>query len=69
MIGKYETFKQTLLQYIQHCGLDVGIIYFVMKDIFKVVEDRYYSELHKEAIEQAEAQKQAENKEAIEQAE
>ena len=57
MISRYEAFKQTIKQYIQSCGLDIGIVYFIMKDIFKEIENLYYAQLNKEAIEDAENQK------------
>ena len=46
---KYEKFKQTIMQIIQSSGLDVGIVYFILKDIVKEVEQLYFTQVQKEA--------------------
>lgn len=54
MISKYEFFKQSIRQFIQSSELDVGIVYFIIKDIYKEIENTYYAQLNKEAMESVE---------------
>lgn len=46
---KYEKFKQTIQRTIQGSGLDVGIVYFILKDIVHEIEPLYYQQVEKEA--------------------
>ena len=34
-------FRQQINQVINSCGLDAGIVYYIMKDIFNEVEKQY----------------------------
>lgn len=34
-------FRQRINQLINSCGLDAGIVYYIMKDIFNEVEKQY----------------------------
>lgn len=38
----------TIKKAIQDCGLDVGIIYFILKDILKEIEQLYYGQINRE---------------------
>lgn len=50
MIKKYQVFKETIKTIIQESGLDIGVIYFILKDIFTEIEILYYSQLNKEIM-------------------
>ena len=49
---KYEKFRQTILQIIQESGLDVGVVFFILKDITKEIESLYIQQLQKESAEE-----------------
>ena len=34
MNKKYQVFRETLKQVIQNSGLDIGVAYFILKDVF-----------------------------------
>lgn len=51
---KYEKFRQAVRQIIQQSGLDVGIVYFILKDIVRELEPLYLQQIQKEAIEEEE---------------
>ena len=60
---KYEQFKQSIRQYNQSSELDIGIVYFILKDLFNEIERMYYAQLNKESIESA---RQAQQNQAAE---
>lgn len=41
-------FRQQINQVINSCGLDAGIVYYIMKDIFNEVEKQYQKISHQE---------------------
>ena len=41
-------FRQRINQLINSCGLDAGIVYYIMKDIFNEVEKQYQKISHQE---------------------
>lgn len=41
-------FHQQINQLINTCGLDAGIVYYIMKDIFNEVEKQYQKISHQE---------------------
>ena len=53
MIKNYQLFKESINKLIQKSGLDVGIVYFILKDIFKEIEALYYSQINRELIEES----------------
>lgn len=53
MIKKYQIFKETLKKVIQDSELDIGVIYFILKDLFIELESVYYAQINKELIEEA----------------
>ena len=57
MISKYETFKRSIINYIHTCGMDIGMVYFIMKDIFTEIENLYYGQINREALEQTKQNK------------
>ena len=58
---KYEKFRKALRQVIQSSELDVGVVYFILKDMLYEIEALYLGRIQQEA--QSEAQAQSENKE------
>lgn len=38
---KHEIFKMTLLGDIQNSGLEIGTVYYILKDVFREVESTY----------------------------
>ena len=54
IISKYQIFKETVNRAIQNSGLDIGAIYFIMKDVFNSVEKTYIAQINKECLEEAE---------------
>lgn len=55
---KYEFFKQSIYQLIQKSNLEIGIIFYIFKDIYNDIEKLYYAQLNKESLAQAEEQKE-----------
>ena len=53
MNKKYQVFRETLKQVIQNSGLDIGVAYFILKDVFSEIETLYYAQLNKECLEEA----------------
>lgn len=51
MIQKYQLLKETIVQTIQNSNLDIGIIYFIFKDLYNEVEKQYYLQLNREKTE------------------
>ena len=53
MNKKYQVFRETLKQVIQNSGLDIGVAYFILKDVFSEIKTLYYAQLNKECLEEA----------------
>lgn len=45
---KYQNFKEHMISLINQSELDIGIIYFILKDVFNEVELLYYKQLNQE---------------------
>lgn len=58
MIKDYQIFKESILNLFHKSELDIGIIYFILKDIFKEIEIMYYTQINKELAENVENQKE-----------
>lgn len=54
MIRNYQLFKEKINYVIQNSGLDIGAVYFILKDIFLEIEKLYYAQINKECLEEAE---------------
>jgi len=61
MITKYEVFKQSIKKYIQNSELDIGVVYYILKDIYKEIENLYYATLNRESMELAKQQEKENN--------
>ena len=53
MIRNYQLFKEKINYVIQNSGLDIGAVYFILKDIFAEIEKLYYAQINKELLEEA----------------
>lgn len=53
MIKKYQIFKEKINYIIQNSNLDIGAVYFILKDIFGEVEKTYYAQLNEECLKEA----------------
>ena len=53
MIRNYQLFKEKINYVIQNSGLDIGAVYFILKDIFGEIEQLYYAQLNRECLEEA----------------
>lgn len=53
---KYEKFRQTIRSVIQQSGLDVGIVYFILKDIEREIEPLYLKMVQDELRKEQEAE-------------
>ena len=51
MIKDYQLFKEKLTYDIQHSNLDIGAIYFILKNTFIEIEALYYAQINKEMLE------------------
>lgn len=49
---KYEKFKAAIHSIIQQSGLDIGMVYFILKDITRQLEVLYLQQIQKEAQEE-----------------
>ena len=54
MIKNYQILKESINAVIQKSELDIGAVYFILKDIFKEVEILYYSQINRELAEESE---------------
>lgn len=48
MAKHYLILKKTIEKVIAECPIDIGGIYFVLKDIFRDVEERYFAQVNME---------------------
>lgn len=63
MISKYQILKESINQVIQNSGLDIGAVYFILKDIFNEIEKLYYAQINRECLNEIkEETKQEKNK-------
>ena len=54
MIKDYQFFKETLNQAIKNSNLDIGAVYFILKNTMIEIEALYYNQINKELMEEAE---------------
>lgn len=52
MIKNYEVLKNNITMSIQESGLDIGAVYFIIKNIYSEIEKMYYVQINKELIEE-----------------
>jgi len=51
MIKNYQKLKETINYAISNSGLDIGAVYYIMKDIINNLEHLYYAQINKECME------------------
>lgn len=54
MIKNYQILKEQINYTIQNSGLDIGAVYFILKDIFSDIEKMYYGQINKELLNESE---------------
>ena len=54
MIKNYQILKESINGIIQKSGLDIGAVYFILKDIFRDIENLYYTAINQELIQESE---------------
>lgn len=66
MVRQYEDFRNRIINAINDSGLDIGMVAYIMRDIYREVETTYQKQVNKE-IEEANRlfDKLDENKEEI----
>lgn len=52
MIKDYQLFKETINTTIQNSGLDIGVVYFIIKDVFFDLEKLYFRQINRELLEE-----------------
>ena len=52
LIKNYEVLKNNITMSIQESGLDIGAVYFIIKNIYSEIEKMYYVQINKELIEE-----------------
>ena len=52
MIKNYQILKESIHNLIVNSKLDIGAIYFILKDIFQEIEKLYFAQINKELIEE-----------------
>lgn len=57
MNKKYESFRNGVMYIIRSSGLDIGVIFYILKDLLREVEEIYSNTLQHE-IEEEERQRQ-----------
>lgn len=53
MTKHYQILKEKINRTLNESSLDIGAIYFIMKDIMNNIEHLYFAEINKEFIEEA----------------
>lgn len=53
-IKEYQIFKETINKVISGTSLDIGGIYYVLKDVYRDVENQYFVQINQELMAQAE---------------
>lgn len=59
MIKNYQILKEQINYAIQNSGLDIGVAYFILKDIFSDIEKMYYAQINKEFLEESEKESES----------
>jgi hypothetical protein len=54
MVKNYQIFKENMNYLIQNSGLDIGAVYFILKDTLKEVESFYFSQINSELMKEKE---------------
>ena len=58
MIKNYQILKESINSIIQKSGLDIGAVYFIFKDIFRDIENLYYTQINQELMQESEKENQ-----------
>ena len=52
MIKDYYVFENVMKSNIRECGLDIGVIYYIMKNILTDIQKEYESQVRLEAAQE-----------------
>ena len=56
MIKDYQKFKDNVNTVIQNSGLDIGAVYYILKDTYRDIEQMYFLQVNKEILSEQEKQ-------------
>lgn len=54
MAKEYQIFRETINNVINGTSLDMGGIYYVLKDVYRDVENQYFAQINQELMTQTE---------------
>lgn len=54
-----ELFKNKIVDLANNSGLDIGVVYYIMKDVCRDLEEAYFEYLNQASIEAAEKERAA----------
>lgn len=60
-IKEYQIFKETINKVISGTSLDIGGTYYVLKDVYRDVENQYYAQINQELMAQEGGERDAES--------
>lgn len=52
MVKNYQTLKEQISYSINNSGLDIGAVFFILKDVLNNIEHLYYAQINKELLEE-----------------
>jgi hypothetical protein len=52
MIKNYQILKESINNLMVNSGLDIGAIFFILKDIYQEIEKIYFAQINKELMEE-----------------
>lgn len=61
MTKNYQILKESINNLMVNSGLNIGAIYFILKDIYQEIEKIYFAQINKELLEEQEQQMQLQN--------
>ena len=63
MVKNYQIFQEQLKKIIQNSNLDIGAIYFILKNTYVEIENLYYMQINKEILEESQQEQIKEEEE------
>lgn len=64
MTKDYQFLKEAINQNIVNSNLDIGAVYFILKDIYFEIERNYYMRINQELLEEQKQNTETKNEEA-----
>ena len=53
MTKDYHILKETLNATIQNSNMEIGAVYYILKDVFRDIENLYYAQMNKELMQES----------------